>query len=78
VARYVQEATWHPSQRLAPVSDGSLLAEFSLSGTEEIKQWLLGFGRHAVVLEPVRLREEIIEELRALLEQYGPREPAEA
>ena len=69
-ARYIQEANWHSSQRLRPAEDGSLLAEFCLSHTEEIKRWLLGFGRHAVVLEPAQLREELVAELESLLHQY--------
>lgn len=34
------------------------------------KKWLLGFGRHAVVLEPAQLREELIAEAQSLLRQY--------
>jgi proteasome accessory factor B len=67
VARYVQESRWHESQQLARQKDGSLLAGFRLSSTEEIKHWVLSFGRHAEVLEPRELREEIVEELRVLL-----------
>jgi proteasome accessory factor B len=50
--------------------DGSLLAAFDLDCTEEIKQWLLSFGRHAVVLEPERLRDEMTREVSAMLQQY--------
>jgi len=70
VARYVQESKWHPSQRLAPQSDGSLLAEFDLDGTEEIKRWVLSFGRHAEALEPRALREEIAAEVETLSGRY--------
>jgi predicted DNA-binding transcriptional regulator YafY len=70
VARYVQEKTWHPSQKLKPQKDGSLLAEFDLDGTEEIKRWILSFGRHAEVLEPGELREQTRQELHALVGKY--------
>jgi len=70
VARYVQEGRWHPSQKLTGQKDGSLLAEFDLSSTEEIKHWLLSFGQHAVVLAPESLCEEIKNELRATFLQY--------
>jgi len=70
VARYVQESKWHDSQRLIPQPDGSLVAEFDLSDIEEIKRWVLSFGRHAVVVEPERLREEIAEEVRDLMLAY--------
>ncbi|MEX2118174.1 MAG: WYL domain-containing protein [Pirellulales bacterium] len=72
VARYVSESTWHPSQRLTRQPDGGLLAEFRLSSTEEIKRWIMSFGRHALVESPAALRDEIAEELRALVEQYQP------
>ena len=47
-----------------------MLAEFRLSGTEELKRWVLGFGAKAAVLEPESLRLEIAEELQALLTAY--------
>lgn len=75
VARYVSESTWHASQQLTPQRDGSLLAEFRLGSTEEVKRWLLGFGRHAEVLVPEELREEIAEELKELLSTYGDQRP---
>ncbi|MGA2258058.1 MAG: WYL domain-containing protein, partial [Thermoguttaceae bacterium] len=62
VARFVEEAVWHPSQRLTRRRDGSVIAEFDLAGTEEVQRWIMGFGRHAEVLEPPELREAIIEE----------------
>lgn len=73
VARYVREKTWHPSQRLSPQPDGSLLAEFCLGSTEEIKSWALGFGRHAEVLEPEELIEDISGQLTEMVQVYATR-----
>ncbi len=70
VARYVTEGRWHAGQKLTRQRNGGLLAEFRLSGTEEIKSWLLGFGRHAVVLEPDELKKEILAELDAIRSAY--------
>jgi predicted DNA-binding transcriptional regulator YafY len=70
VRRYVQEGCWHPSQRLTPLRDGSLLAEFRLGCTEELKRWLLSFGSKAEVLEPESLRSELIAEIQALAATY--------
>ena len=69
-ARYVSESQWHDSQRLTPQKDSSVVAEFSLDHTEEIKRWIMSFGRHAVVEKPDELREEIIEELTSLQHAY--------
>ncbi len=71
VARYVEEQHWHDSQTLTTQTDGGVLAEFDLNSTEEIKSWVLGFGRHAVVLEPEVLRGEVMEETQALQEAYA-------
>ena len=76
VARYVREGRWHASQRLVQQRDGSLLAEFRLSGTEEIKRWILSFGRHAEVLEPPALREEMEAEITSISQLYAARERA--
>ncbi len=70
VSRYVQEGRWHASQRLTRQPDGSLLAEFDLSTTEEIKHWILSFGKEAEVLEPAQLRQEMTAELESLWETY--------
>jgi proteasome accessory factor B len=69
-ARYVQEARWHESQELVPQADGGVLARFTVSGTEEIKRWLLGFGAKAEILSPEGLRREVVEELQTMLATY--------
>lgn len=77
-ARYVEEGRWHASQRLTRQSDGSLVAELHLSVTEEIKRWVLGFGKEAEVLEPEELRKEMAQELQTLLSQYRASEEPRA
>jgi len=69
VARYVTESKWHASQQLTEQKDGSVIAEFDLDGTEEVKGWVLSFGRHAEVLKPEELRFEIAEECVKILER---------
>lgn len=76
VAPYVSESQWHPSQRIAKQRDGSVIAEFSLDGIEEVKRWIMGFGPHATVLAPAELRDELVAELQASLRGYGGELPA--
>jgi predicted DNA-binding transcriptional regulator YafY len=71
VARYVQEGRWHETHRLTRQPDGSLLAEFDLSATEEVKHWVLSFGKEAELLEPACLHYEMAEELEAMLHAYA-------
>ncbi len=70
VSRYIQEKRWHASQKLLPQRDGTVIAEFQLTATEEIKAWVLSFGAKAEVLEPAELREEITRELSESLARY--------
>ena len=76
VARYVEESTWHPSQKLTKQRDGSVLAEFHLDGTEEIKRWIMSFGQNAVVLEPSDLSSEIAGEASVMVSAYATRTEA--
>lgn len=62
VARYVSESKWHESQKLKTEKDGSVIVEFHLDDTEEIKRWIMSFGKHAQVIEPRELRNEILGE----------------
>ncbi|QDU36962.1 HTH domain protein [Maioricimonas rarisocia] len=70
VARYVEESQFHESQTLKKQKDGSVIARFRLSTTEEIKWWILSFGSSATVLEPESLREELATELEEMLRRY--------
>ncbi len=71
VARYVEESHWHDSQKLERQRDGSLLFEVTLGATEEIKSWVLSFGRHAEVLEPTTLRQALAEEIQQMAQHYA-------
>lgn len=76
VARYVKESRWHGSQELSVQKDGSLIAEFRLTDTQEIKRWIMSFGPNAKVLEPRELVEEIQRDLEHMLTKYvRPSEP---
>ena len=54
-----------------PQKDGSLIAEFQLSDTQEIKRWIMSFGSSATVLEPQELAEEIRSHLHHMLAAYS-------
>ena len=73
VARYVQESRWHASQQLTPHPDGSLITEFQLPDTSEIKRWIMSFGPNAKVMEPKELVEEIQQDLSLMTRAYSSR-----
>jgi predicted DNA-binding transcriptional regulator YafY len=75
-ASYVEERTWHASQRIERGPGGSILLSMEVGGTAELRTWILSFGSGAEVLEPTALREEVIAELERSLGRYAPRTPS--
>ena len=59
VAARVMETTWHPSQRVETAADGSLTWRATVSGTIEIRLWILSWGDDVEVLEPAELRKDV-------------------
>lgn len=72
-ARYINERRWATEQKIKNQEDGSIILEMQTSGLGEVKRWVMGFGREAEVIEPVELREEIVEELKSCLNRYRSR-----
>jgi len=73
VARRVAETTWHPSQRVEPQPDGSLLWRCRVPGLREIQVWILGWGADVEVLEPRELRESVADQVRRAAASYRSR-----
>lgn len=69
-ARYIKQRIWHPSQEIEELDNGEIILSFQASGFYDIKSWILSHGADAEVLEPVSLREAIIEELKKNLTFY--------
>lgn len=70
-AVYIRERSWHETQEIEELPDGGLILRFSTSGLGAVKRWVLGYGPHAEVLEPVTLREEVVKEIEMLRKVYG-------
>ena len=58
-ARLVCERQWHPSQKIKRLADGEIEMSMTLGGLEEVERWILSWGEHARVMEPVELRRMI-------------------
>jgi predicted DNA-binding transcriptional regulator YafY len=71
IAARVREAQWHPSQRLEAAPDGSLVWRGRVSGTIEIRLWILSWGSQVEVLEPAELRADVAATYRAAAARYG-------
>ena len=70
IAGRVRETRWHPSETLTVADDGALTWRARVSGTLEIRSWILGWGADVEVLEPPDLRTEIGAILRAASARY--------
>ncbi len=71
VVRRVKESTWHPSQRIEDLADGSCLFTVLVGSTMEFRPWVRQWGSAVVVLSPATFREEIAAEVREMARAYG-------
>ena len=64
-APYIRERKWHPSQKLIEHADESVTLMMTVSGLNDIKRWVLSYGKGARVLSPpkliVMIKTEIVE-----------------
>jgi len=58
-ADYIREKRWHTSQRLKELAGGGLDLHLKLSSLGEVERWILGWGGHAVVLQPAELKASV-------------------
>ena len=70
VAARVQEARWHPSQRVEVEADGSLVWRATVAGTIEIRLWVLSWGADVEVLAPAALRDDVAATAERALARY--------
>ncbi|MFH1984984.1 MAG: WYL domain-containing protein [Pseudomonadota bacterium] len=73
-ARWVEERTWHESQRIQKQFDGGIEIIFRVASLDEIRQWVLSLGPEAVVVEPWELHESVCDSHRETLAGYGTEE----
>jgi len=71
VAGRVLEATWHPTQTVATEPDGSLSWRATVSGTIEIRLWILSWGDDVEVVSPTALRDDVADTLRRAAARYA-------
>jgi predicted DNA-binding transcriptional regulator YafY len=65
----VRETRWHPTQHLALTRDGCEWTA-TIGDTLEIEPWIRGWGGDCEVLEPVELRERVIQHVRQAMLTY--------
>jgi len=68
IAEYISENTWHPTQKIIPENNGSMLLELKLGSLIELSQWLISWGPQAEAIQPKALRKMIREQASAVAE----------
>jgi predicted DNA-binding transcriptional regulator YafY len=67
---YIKERNWHPQEYREDLADGSCVLTLPTKSLDEMKRWLMTYGKEAEVLEPNELKELIKTEADALLKHY--------
>lgn len=67
LAGYVRERVFGPEQHIEDGEDGSVILSFLARSEQELLAWVMSLGRHARVLEPAALAEQVRDEVRAIL-----------
>jgi len=70
VASHLHERTWHPSQRWEKGPENRLNMCMTVGLSPELRAWILRWGQHVRVEEPIELRNEIVQEMESTLSQY--------
>jgi predicted DNA-binding transcriptional regulator YafY len=69
-ARFVRETQFHPNQKLAEESGGTVCLTAPAYGLRPVVRWILSFGGEAEALEPVALRAMVAAALQAGGKRY--------
>lgn len=75
---YLRARLIHPTQRFQRRPDGTTVLSIKVRGTEELKNWILGFGAYVQVLHPPHLRAEIAATIAAMAALYPENAPRRA
>lgn len=74
VARYINERQWASIQKIENHPDGSITLSMTTSGQRDVKRWVMSYGKEAQLLEPEKMRMEIINELEEILKKMKKNE----
>ena len=65
-AAWVKDRVWHPSQRLKPLSRGTLRMTLAVADSRELVGWILSFGSGVQVIHPTTLRDAVKKEAQQI------------
>jgi predicted DNA-binding transcriptional regulator YafY len=69
-APYIRERRWHPTQTLEEHPNGSVTLRMKVKGLNDLKRWVLGYGKGAIVQGPPELVALVKDELAGMARSY--------
>lgn len=70
-APYIKERRWHSTQKIEEHSDGSITLRMVVTGLNDLKRWVLGYGKGAIVKEPPELIQLVRSEIQRMNHLYN-------
>lgn len=69
-APYVKEERWRPEREIEELPQGRIRVSMTLNNLVDIRRYILSWGKHAIAVEPMELREAIEAELEVMNASY--------
>lgn len=70
MSQIVRERQYSMNQKIEEIDNETIYFEAKLKGYKEIKSWVMSMGSLAEVIEPIKLRDEILEEANKIRKMY--------
>lgn len=67
---FIKSCKWHVNQHIEELPNEDILLTIYLNNPDNIKGWVLGFGKYAEIIEPLSLRNEVKDEIDELIKKY--------
>jgi len=70
-APFIRERRWHKSQELLEEDSGAVTLKLKVSSLNDLKRWVLGYGKGAVVKSPTELVQMMQSEIAGMMMNYS-------
>lgn len=70
IRHHIEGRIWHPTQTMESNKTGDLVLTMKVGITPELITWILGWGHYVRVIKPAKLKREIKEEAKRIINLY--------
>jgi predicted DNA-binding transcriptional regulator YafY len=67
---FIKNNSWYDDQQIDEMEDGSIVLKFLTNELKDTKSWVMGFGTEAEIVQPEKLRYDIINDIETLSKIY--------